>query len=319
MSKIYKHICYICGKEYENDRPNWAKSTQFCSEKCKEKFEEKYPLIGECLYCKNKFHKIKSDIKFCSYDCKRLYCQENREIKKYICDNCGKEFETQVKKKNKYKFCSWKCYQDFDNNRNKRETAKCETCKKIFVKKYHSQRFCSNKCQNEWQSKERKMPPIHPKDTTIEILIKNELNNNNITFLSNYRMSYYEIDCYLQDKNLGIEIMGKYWHCDSRVYDKINNIQLKNIFRDKRKNTYIKNNKNFDILYLWEDDINNNITLCVELIKLYIKNNGKLKNYHSSNYHIDKNGKIRLNKNKVIPYMDLNQITLKSKLKTKTA
>ena len=59
-----------------------------------------------------------------------------------------------------------------------------------------------------------------------------------------------------------------------------------------------------EILYLWENDIYNNINLCRKIIEEYINNNGVLINYHSFNYSI-KNNKIMLNDNIIIPFQDI--------------
>ena len=52
-------------------------------------------------------------------------------------------------------------------------------------------------------------------------------------------------------------------------------------------------------------DINENFELCKKLIELYIKNNGKLENYHSFNYELNDNNELELIKEK---YHDANCI-----------
>lgn len=105
--------------------------------------------------------------------------------------------------------------------------------------------------------------------------------------------------------NLMIEVMGDFWHTNPLKYNKENlrDIQKKRIPRDKAKHTYIRNKYNIEILYLWENDIYNNIELCELLIKEYIKSNGNLKNYHSFNYIIN-DGEIVLNDEIIIPFQD---------------
>jgi len=73
-------------------------------------------------------------------------------------------------------------------------------------------------------------------------------------------------------------------------------------------------------LYLWEEDILNNIDLCEKLILLYINKKGLLDNYHSFNYYLD-NEDLFLKKFLIKPYMDwssknLNKI-INIKLKEK--
>ena len=69
--------------------------------------------------------------------------------------------------------------------------------------------------------------------------------------------------------------------------------------KDKRKHTFIKNKYGIEVLYLWETDVNENLELCKELIKLYIKNNGILENYHSFNYVLN-NGKLEVIEEKYV-------------------
>lgn len=65
--------------------------------------------------------------------------------------------------------------------------------------------------------------------------------------------------------------------------DNLNDVQKKITTRDKAKHTYILNNHNIEILYLWENDIYNNLDMCNLLLHEYIRSDGKLNNYHSFN------------------------------------
>ena len=102
-----------------------------------------------------------------------------------------------------------------------------------------------------------------------------------------------------------IEVQGDFWHCDNRNFKEIKYlIQAENIKNDKSKKTYIYNKYNINILYLWEEDIENNLELCKQLILEYINNKGILSNYHSFNYNIISNNKLCINKDIMIPYME---------------
>ena len=85
--------------------------------------------------------------------------------------------------------------------------------------------------------------------------------------------------------------MGDYWHGNPIKYKEkdLSIIQLKSKKRDKSKHTYIKKYHNFEILYLWENDIINEVNLCKSLINLYIKHKGILKDYNSFNYYVNDN------------------------------
>lgn len=98
------------------------------------------------------------------------------------------------------------------------------------------------------------------------------------------RFGKYTMDIILSDTK-GIEIMGRYWHKDSRYYSKDIFTSLRNkitIEKDIRKNKKMEEVR-ITILYLWEDDINNNLDLCEQLIKEFV-NNTSLQSYHSSAY-----------------------------------
>lgn len=110
------------------------------------------------------------------------------------------------------------------------------------------------------------------------------LDSMGIKYEREYFIKYYYVDLYLPEFNLMIEVQGDYWHMSPLLNkDCIFKDNLAKS-KDKTKHAYIKNHFNIDVLYLWESDINKEIEKCKALINLYIKNNGKLKNYHSFNF-----------------------------------
>ena len=129
-----------------------------------------------------------------------------------------------------------------------------------------------------------------------------------ISFVNEKIFKYYSVDNYISNSNLIIEVMGDYFHANPILYNdynKLNEMQQKDIIRDKRKNTYIKKYYDIDILYLWESDINNNPIICEKLIEKYIKNDGKLDDYNSFNFLLCDN--ILKLKNEIInPYFKNN-------------
>lgn len=74
---------------------------------------------------------------------------------------------------------------------------------------------------------------------------------------------------------------------DNVLYEKenLNKMQLKNIRKYKAKYTYIKKYYKIEILYLLEDDINNDIHKCKNIILYYINNKGKIDKHHSYQYN----------------------------------
>ena len=131
-------------------------------------------------------------------------------------------------------------------------------------------------------------------------IINEVLEEMGINYISEYECRFYLIDHYLTDYNLMIEVQGDFWHCSPLLSKKANTNGVKsNVVKDKRKHTFIKNKYDIEVLYLWETDINENLELCKELIKLYIENNGILENYHSFNYVLN-NGKLEVIKEKYV-------------------
>ncbi len=142
------------------------------------------------------------------------------------------------------------------------------------------------------------------RQTKPQIIINTILSDNHIEYINEKTFKYYSVDNYLNKTNLIIEVMGDYFHANPILYDsyeELNEMQKKDVIRDKRKNTYIKRYHNINILYLWEYDIKNNLKLCEALIHLYIKTNGILQNYNSFNYSL-KDNELTLNKNILNPY-----------------
>ena len=98
------------------------------------------------------------------------------------------------------------------------------------------------------------------KDTSIELKIEHLLNELGIRYEKQYRISKWVFDFYLTDFNFVIECQGDYWHANPLIFkeNKLNEVQLKNINRDKRKKDFIEEHK-IESLFLWESDINKNI------------------------------------------------------------
>lgn len=173
---------------------------------------------------------------------------------------------------------------------------------------------------DEWKEKSRIRAVEMLKNNKIntltkpQIIINELLDLNNIKYVNEEPFVYYSIDNYLTDYNLVIEVMGDYWHGNPLKFDKLNDLQRKNITRDKAKHTFMKNRYNINILYIWEKDILEKPELCILLIKSYINNNGILDNYHSFNYVLQENSLV-LNSKLIQPYQDMESSKIKEHIK----
>lgn len=191
--------------------------------------------------------------------------------------------------------------------------------------------FCNENCRKEWYSKEWSQRDewreecskrsvrmlennqFQKTDTSPQLKVNTILEELNINYKNEYNCEFYAIDNALiyNDKIFFIEVMGGFWHCDTRDYKTILYGQQHNrIVVDRAKKTYIENKYNTKILYLWESDINN-LELCKNLIIEFINKN--LKYYHSSDY-ILKDNKLLSNKNKIEQYIEHDASYVKERI-----
>lgn len=269
---------------------------------------------------------------FCSVMCQKEYLHKET-YEDRICEVCGKNFH--IRKKISQRFCSVKCQNVWQtqqvgvlNPNNKKVEIECEYCgKKYYQKLYKTKNgqhnLCSTICRQMWyskvfsqdenwknESKKRAVRILENRqidtNTKPQMLINDILDNMKISYINEQGFKYYAVDNYLDEYNLIIEVMGDFWHCHPLKYNKNNmrDIHRKRIPKDKAKHTYFKNNYKIEILYLWEEDIYNNLDICKLLIDKYIKQNGILENYHSFNYHLENNDLV-LNNNIIVPYQDM--------------
>lgn len=280
---------------------------------------KKYLVKSNCKYCNKEIKKpisvyLKNKNMYCSLDCYWKHKAETTPIGadnsfykrvQIVCTNCGKDIEVipfDYNKTNKFgdnhNFCSQQCYWEYR--------------KKYYVGEKSS--TFNIEYTSERREKMRKIAFDNSRnsnrfDSSIQLIINNVLDKNNIMYKREHIIEFYAIDNYLIDNDLFIEVMGDYWHSSPLKYNKekykINSIQSKTLQHDKQKHTYIKNHFNKEILYLWENDINNNKDVCESLILTYINNDGILKNYHSFNYHIE-DDELILNDDIITPYQDMN-------------
>lgn len=268
-----------------------------------------------CMFCGKEEFKpmsvyIKNKIYFCSHECywnyKKEFEPKGEEHPSYnrittLCTNCGKEIKVIPSDYNKnniygdnHNFCSQDCYWEF---RSKYYIGNKSTAfgRKLSKKEINNLRIRNIQYLKNNQYKLNSKPQVE---------ITNLLNSLNIKNTREYDCKYYAIDNYLDDYNLMIEVMGDYFHANPLVFNKLNDMQLKDIKRDKSKRTYIKRYKNINILYLWELDIKKRPDVIKYLILEYIEHEGVLDEYNSFNYFLI-NNKLIINSNIITPYIDV--------------
>lgn len=331
--------CKNCGKIFTPK----LKSQKFCCYDCRYHYTYNHNFVNViCTNCGKEFKRHKDGIKhnqniYCSRKCELEHKhKEYNEIRH--CEMCNTEFE--VKKKSNQRFCSRRCQHKWQttqvgklNPRYADITTKCDYCGKQFHTHQYKldtnrNNFCSVECRQKWysevwsQSQEWKDQSkinavkmlengvFNHTNTAPQIIVNNLLDSLNINYENEFNCKYFSIDnaLHINDKLYFIEVMGTYWHCDRRKYTDIPyKMQYDRIIKDKAKNTYIKNNYNSDILYLWEEDIYNNIDMCKDLLLKYISKDNDLLYYNSSDYYFI-NNKLLINPNSVTQYMYIDNI-----------
>jgi G:T-mismatch repair DNA endonuclease (very short patch repair protein) len=119
-----------------------------------------------------------------------------------------------------------------------------------------------DKLREDWIIKRDKYSEI---DTLPEKITENLLLKLKIDYKKKLNIGYYNCDYVIN--NIIIEVQGDYWHGNPKIYNNFDNIQQKNIKRDNRKFKYLSSN-GYEIIYLWEYDLKNNIEYCKNIIKL---------------------------------------------------
>lgn len=283
---------------------------------------------------------------FCSNKCQHSFrsheSKTNKPEKK--CEECGKIYKTEKYNYEISRFCSSACLSHWQSKAFKGENSplyvdrvivKCDWCNSKLERtpnyiKTRTYNFCNMECKQKWHAEiyvksnefikmNRKVMlrnisegKIKTTETEPHLKINEILKELEINYKNEKIISDYSFDIYLTDFDLFIEVNGGYWHCDNRKYKEINYTQqLDRIIKDKRKRTYLLNNYKKNVLYLWEDDINKNLSLCIYLIIDFISNNGVLENYHSMNYSLTDN-KLSINREILIPYMEVSFAQIES-------
>ncbi len=305
-------FCKTCGIKFKQKHAR----NIYCSRACKEKnnglIKTKFKPCSNCgtnVYRKYFKHDITNI--FCNKECESKFKQKESQDVRH-CETCGKEFI--CKKSDKLRFCSYFCqgvwqskYRSGKNHpsynhsiTDEMRVKKCEYCKKempVDAYEIGTKKFCSRSCMVKGMKKSLTSP--HRKVCAL-------MEELNIEYEIEKPFYKYSFDCFIKNSNLAIEVMGTYWHSDPRIYlFPKDDLQKNGEKRDGRKKNK-SDLENIFILYLWEKDINENLTLCKELILKYILNNGNLENYHSFNYFIEKENIIKKNDKILVPEFEKN-------------
>ena len=306
-------VCDYCGKlfyrrQYHIDRQFVQGEHQFCSLECQQNFRhEQTHEIRTCEICKEQFEASKkSTQRFCSIECQHVWQttivgELNPKFisEKVKCDYCGSDHYVRPYKLNEqdHFFCSIICRQKW--------------YAEVYSQTKEFKNMHRNKILNQFKNGN-----LQTVDSNPQLIVNELLDKHNILYERETDFTYYSVDNYLPDKHLIIEVQGDYWHANPTTFQsKLSQMQYDRIAKDRRKHSYIKNQYDIEILYLWEYDLVHNCDLCEKLILEYMEANGLLNNYHSFNYHLH-NGCLIMNETIITPYQDQDLSQYKNLLTT---
>lgn len=277
-----KIVCKNCGKEFEI--PHWQNS-EFCSRKCYWEYRrnhkndeyadvqkdrsEKAHEVRKCEWCGKEFVVYKKTKKrFCSDECRNAYLRtdefQNKKrktmLERYGMTSVGARSLKGVENKKAAE------------QRKEKQLKLCESSNVTYIR--NISRFVlevkCNKCGAVFQTVNLSYLPYtkiyckHCDDRYKDYLpaqrICEFLDNNKITYIKNDRaiISPSEIDIYIPDKKLGIEINGNFWHSEKCGKD--------------RKYHITKTNKcnelGIKLIHIFEDEI----LLKWEIVESRLKN-----------------------------------------------
>lgn len=143
--------CRGCGKEFKAN-PTRAKTQKFCTPECKHSHNRKET---KCLQCGNGFWDYKSQFihsprHYCSKACSHKALRGGKDMVKFECETCGKEYEKAPYMESISRFCSKKCLDQSKVNQVVKVCANCGEDFSIPACRADKASFCSEACK--WKS-----------------------------------------------------------------------------------------------------------------------------------------------------------------------
>ena len=134
------------------------------------------------------------------------------------CQECGKIFCSYINKSHKGKYCSIEC-RDKNKKLNSNPNYKggkvrltCIVCGKTYLRgiaeSKRNSRFCSISCKSVWVIKYK----VRTKDTDIEIILEEWLNDNHIPFEKQKMIAGRTVVDFFIPPNICLYADGDYWH-----------------------------------------------------------------------------------------------------------
>lgn len=237
-------------------------------------------IICYCDYCGEEIIRINNianryEHHFCNNTCRGLFQAERIEV---TCNTCEQHFYKRPSEtKGNFNFCDTQCRTEYfiKNNPNPKKDkiiSKCEVCretKEVFQSVYdknNNKVFCTQKCFHIYLNEIRKSR----KETKPEYMVRKYLEKNNIHHIpQEFIKDKFFVD-FLINENIILEVFGDYWHGNPLFFGenckrKLNDMQIKQIKKDKSRIAYLKK-CGFQVYVIWENDIYKNIEQCIEIV-----------------------------------------------------
>lgn len=194
--------------------------------------------------------------------CSECIQQSRRSRKEVECATCKKFFYKQPNQVKERNYCSRICADKGHSlflTKHEYRIVKCLTCEKEFKQLPHRKKFCSTSCNSKHNLKTINSKEPKKKDTLPELLFKNMLEANNISYVYQKSIIWKKgwkkwYDFYLPDSNLLIEIDGTYWHGKNILTKDLNKQQWNTRVNDRLKNLLAKK-RGFRLVRIWSDEI----------------------------------------------------------------
>jgi very-short-patch-repair endonuclease len=242
-----ERVCKTCGKTFMVKayyaEKGWG---DFCSKECQQRSYEAQRVERRCQLCGKVFTvnpavAEKGGGKYCSKTCRD---SAKRDYVILTCEACGRQFSTPRSNVNRGggKFCSRNCF-----DQHAVVVATCTNCGKQFEvwksELKYGRKFCSRQCYQ-----------LYSGETSIETLIRLELERRHEEFIPQATLGPYSVDFLLPKRKKVIECDGTYWHG-----------LPESIIRDRRKDTYLTR-QGFRVYRLSEKEIRQSPETCIDWI-----------------------------------------------------
>jgi hypothetical protein len=198
-------------------------------------------LLLNCKFCNKEVRRLPKDIAdskniFCSQSCSAKYYNQFRKVIliKFTCENCKQDFEKpkyNFHEEGKHFFCSKRCFgfyrrnektnllfKDQINLHEKNVLYNCDNCQKEFLitqyrLKSNEHHFCNRSCQAIYANKTYNRAGRFginksQAETQLVEIIKKDFPDLYIKENDRKVLNGLELDLYIPDKNVGIELNG---------------------------------------------------------------------------------------------------------------